>query len=165
MPPTIPGVAGSAGAIGTLSLEGPVGIEDPCWSLCTQGPPGYQNAITQVVRVGDRYLIVLQNALAPDSCTVLTYTDLNGTPQHASYFVHPGNVNGDGAANSNDIAYLIGVLGGVAPPYGTYSTDINRSGMTTPGDILALIDVLNGAGSLDAWNNTQRRACGACLPP
>jgi hypothetical protein len=133
--------------------------------LCVNGPNGYVNAIADIIPVGDRYLIDTQFPLPPASCAVLSYTDLNGAAQKFSYYVHPSNANGDGFANANDVGAMIGYLSGVIPPYGSFSTDTDRSGLLTPNDIITLIDILNGAGPISPWNNTPRPDCSACLTP
>ena len=164
--PRVP-LSTAGGPLGTnrFVLRAPAGASAACWSLCVQGPPAYQNAITQITQGGDRYIILTQNTLPPDSCTVLTYTDKNGTRQFAPVYIHPGNVNADNVTNSDDVAALIGYLDGISPPFGNYSTDLDWSGMTTPGDLITLIDMINGANELEPWVNTTRPNCGPCLPP
>ena len=64
----------------------------------------------------------------------------------------PGDVTGDGLTAISDIAALIDSINRVEglsrPPY---AADIDRSGVVGPQDILRLIDLLNGAATLDPW--------------
>lgn len=54
---------------------------------------------------------------------------------------------------------LIDILNTVSlPKWGSYSTDIDHSGVTGAPDILEIIDLLNGASMFTAWNNLS-------LPP
>ena len=67
-------------------------------------------------------------------------------------FAHPGDVDGNNIVNSGDVDELINVLRGVVDPaWGKHSADIDRSGAIAPADLLALIDVLVGAGGNPAW--------------
>ena len=59
-----------------------------------------------------------------------------------SYASLPADANADGVSNGIDILDLLDYLNGVSvPPYGTYSTDINHSGLFTQADIFREIDL------------------------
>ncbi len=90
----------------------------------------------------------LDQPIAPGAWTTVTYNCL-GSSVRMGYL--PGDVNGDGISNPNDILAIIDTLNGVIDLPG-YATDINRSGSSEPLDILTLIDLLNGAGAFAEWN-------------
>jgi hypothetical protein len=141
--------------ITTIMTTGPGGIPSECWQLCETGTGGLTpNAVASVVEgpAGGTYTIMLARPITPGEVTTLSYL---GDGSFASYIYHPANVNGDMIANPIDILRLVDYINGAAtPPWGVYSTDIDRSGLTNPQDILREIDLLNGAGVLDPWNNS-----------
>ena len=56
----------------------------------------------------------------------------------------PGDVTGNGVSDEEDVLALVNTLGGgVARP--AWATDLDRSGETTPLDLLRAIDLLLGA--------------------
>jgi hypothetical protein len=61
-------------------------------------------------------------------------------------------VNADATSNAADVSDLVGALGGIDSPLPSWSTDLNRSGVITPADILEAVDLLIGAGSLPPYN-------------
>jgi len=78
----------------------------------------------------------------------------------------PGDVNGDSLSNENDVKSLIEHIHGlIIPPLNQWQCDIDRSGDCKPMDILAVIDLLNGASMFDAWFGTQfTRSCPSISP-
>ncbi|MCH7839787.1 MAG: hypothetical protein IID38_06080 [Planctomycetes bacterium] len=40
------------------------------------------------------------------------------------------------------------------PAWGSRSCDLDRSGLSTPADLLRAADLLNGAGVFEAWDGT-----------
>ena len=122
-------------------------------------PPELEtNEIRNIVSNGDgTYMLMLARPITPGEITSITYTDGLGTASTGCFAAHPGNVNGDGAADPDDISALIDVLNGDAlSPWGIYSEDIDHSGRLTPADLLRGIDLLNGAGPFaPGWNGTS----------
>lgn len=69
----------------------------------------------------------------------------------------PGDVNGDGVVDENDLAtLLVELTSGATLPI--WSIDIDRNGTLAPPDLLRLIDLFSGADFFDDWN-------GRTLPP
>jgi len=145
-----------------------------CWELCeTASVAGSPNGIDSVVANGNgTYTIMFDRPITPSACTTLTFKAGDGARPTASYIYHPGNVNGIGNANAQDIDALVAYLNtGLAlpnpnVPYGLISSDIDRSGNPRAPDIEALIDVLNGGGPLlNPANNTAIPSCATCLQP
>ena len=44
-------------------------------------------------------------------------------------------------------------------PWGVYGCDLDRSGSCAPGDILRVIDLLNGADAYDPWLGQSVQEC------
>lgn len=70
----------------------------------------------------------------------------------------PGDVNGDGVSDESDAITLGDHLAGTVAPLPLWATDIDRSGVATPADLLRLADLLNGGDPSGAW-------LGRTLPP
>jgi hypothetical protein len=64
----------------------------------------------------------------------------------------PGDVDGSGTSNADDVSLLIEHLrGALDPPLPTWQCDVDRSGRCTAADLLRAIDLLNGGDDYDAW--------------
>ena len=63
----------------------------------------------------------------------------------------PGDVNAGGRSDENDVTALANHLTGSIAPLPIWSTDIDRSGLATPADLLRVIDLLNGADPSGPW--------------
>jgi len=99
-PPTLPF---PAQGIQSITVEAPDGCDDAsCWSLCETGggaPPGIF-AIDNRVAIDGTYVLQLDRPLTTGEVTTVTYTDYLGAQQTtATFYVHPGNVDGDGVAD------------------------------------------------------------------
>ncbi|RME41760.1 MAG: hypothetical protein D6788_00555 [Planctomycetota bacterium] len=131
---------------------------DPCLVtrsdfLVTHGDPSPPPFVTAVQLIQARTLrLVLQRPLTPG-----VWTDITFDTQTIRLGYLPGDVNADAVSNAADVAALLDVLNGATSPPPLWSTDIDRSGATGPGDLLRLIDLLQGAGAYEVWN-------GASLP-
>ena len=129
-----------------------------CWSVCGSPdlPPG--NTIADLFETnGVMTSLVLQHAITPGTSTLIAYTDGSGAVTRGVFTSHPGNVNADQIADAQDVFWVVGLLSGLVElPFDLASGDINRSGRITSLDILEEIDLLNGAGSFQAWNQTPR---------
>jgi len=146
----------------------PPGLSPGCLTLCETAQSGNPNAIQSVspeVVSGafQMYRISLERPITPGAVTTLTYTDNNLAEQTGIFTAHPANVDGDAVASPLDIMEMVDCClnGTCAPSWGAYSCDIDRSGGSYAPDLLALIDLLNGAGTLDPWNGTALPAIGA----
>lgn len=70
----------------------------------------------------------------------------------------PGDADQNAQSGATDINALIGSING-GMPLPDYATDMNRSNATNAQDILRLIDLLNGAGQFQRWNNLRLDPC------
>ncbi len=165
-----PHVAGDPSTLLTidrLNVTAPVGADLPeCWSLCETAVAGTPNSVASVIDNGlGSYTLVLARPMTPGAATTVTYTT-NGTT--GVFTSSPGNVNADTATGPGDILAVIDCLNGVNLsgncPWGSYSSDVDRSGVAGAPDILMVIDLLNGAASLDPWNGVPLPDPAACLP-
>ena len=98
---------------------------------------------------GHTVRLELSEPIDAGAWTVVTHEP---TGQRVCLGYLPGDVTGDGITAVSDIAALIEAINQVAgrarPPY---AADIDRSGVVGPQDVLRLIDLLNGAATLDPW--------------
>jgi len=83
-------------------------------------------------------VVVFSEPLEVETWTTITHND-SGSGVRLGYL--PGDVDGSGISNANDIIELIDTLMGMNPRP-EYQTDINRSGHTDATDVTALIDLL-----------------------
>lgn len=63
----------------------------------------------------------------------------------------PGDVTGNGTSNVDDVVALMDVISGMGDPLPEWSTDLDRSGGTSPIDILTGLNLLNGADVYIKW--------------
>ncbi len=151
-------VDGGAPVIGADRVE--------CWCLCETGPdPDLgPNSITCVDDKGDGvYEIHLSRPITAGKATTISYRH---SSEYMSYLSNPANVNGDSFSAPVDILNLIDCLsaGGQGPycPFGLYSCDIDHSNLCAPADILAEIDLLNGASGFQPWNGIPKPPVSPC---
>ena len=146
--------------IDTVLVEASPGTAKPeCWTLSETKVIGFPNSIANVVdNENGTVSLHLERPITPGAITEITYTRRDGRRSHALFKSHPGNVDGDLAAFSADVSALIAVINGAATArWGEYGTDCDHSGITTPADVLCVIDLLNGAGTFSpGWNGTRR---------
>ena len=121
------------------------------------GGDGSPPVVTALTDDGSgNFTVTLSEPLEPGTWTIIEHPPA-GWSTCLGYL--PADVSGSGQSDVSDIDVLISVLnalpGGATPPY---ATDINRSNMTNAQDILALINLLNGAGDYTTWSNKS-------LPP
>ncbi|MEK6677342.1 MAG: hypothetical protein AABZ47_17030 [Planctomycetota bacterium] len=148
---------GSPAGIDTFFVKAPVGASANCFSLCetqTGGLPA--NAIGSVMNHGDcTHTVRLQRPITPGAVTTLSYGPSGAVT--GSFIAHPGNTDGDGITDQGDVLALLNFLSSPAsPPWGRYSTDIDQNGGFGVLDVVALMNVLNGAGDLTPWVLTPR---------
>jgi len=140
-----PGNALHPEGIQALTVSLPPGAVDGCFSLCETAVDTSANGILNVVEnpPGD-YTVKLARPITSNAKTTITYTDHHGQTSHLRLAAHPGNVNADQFSTNQDLARLTAALVGTYTlPFGVYSGDIDRSGMITAADLLALIDIWN----------------------
>jgi hypothetical protein len=137
------------------------GAED-CFELCETATDGVggNGIVSAVDGGGGVYEIVLQRPITAGAATTIRYIRDNS---FVRYLSHPANVNGDAAANLNDVTALVAVLGGgSAPVHGNHSVDLDHSGMPTAADLVRLGDLLNGGGSFAVGMGTALPGNGSC---
>jgi hypothetical protein len=107
--------------------------------------------VDRIEHIGQRSIrVVLQRDIEPGVWTTVTHVD-SGASVQIGYL--PGDVSGDGIAEPTDIPELIRVLHGFGPTLPEWSTDIDRSGLLAPADVLRAVDLLNGADAYEVWNS------------
>ncbi|MBI3833583.1 MAG: hypothetical protein HY287_04545 [Planctomycetes bacterium] len=153
--PHDPDNAANVLGISSVKVNGPSTATLNCFSVCEsthQGAALALNSVTPGLNVG------FSRPIFAGALAKLTFTAGNTTTTSTTYISHPGNVNGDPTANSADVTSLVTFLGGGAAPtsFGLLSTDIDRSGVVTPLDILDEVDLLNGASQYQVWNGTTK---------
>ena len=122
--------------------------------LVTTNPPGDAPGVIEIIIDGATAAVFLDGPIPVSAWTIVTHVPSESSV-HIGYL--PGDANGDGIANANDVLFLIDVLNGVVDPVPMWQNDTDRSGLPTANDVLRLIDLLNGAGVYDVYN-------GATLP-
>ncbi|MEK6675415.1 MAG: hypothetical protein AABZ47_07135 [Planctomycetota bacterium] len=134
-----------------------------CFELCETDDEGAPNTILTVLDPPGSYDITFTRTISVGAVSTLNYTGTNATGTFTS---HPGNVNGNAVAGADDVLSLMNCLQGSIPsvdcPFGLYSADIDQNGARSVLDLARLLDVLNGAGALTPWNNTQKPASAGC---
>ena len=143
-----------------------IGLPDAdadCFALCESQPDPVlgANAISEVIEsfLPGVYEIRLARPITPGAVTRVYYRD----GSYVSLIAHPANVNADDTSARADVFSLLEHMNDIAPaPYDPYSVDINHSGGVDPGDLLALIDLLNGAGLHTEWSATTKPTPGDC---
>ena len=109
-------------------------------------PPGISSVETLAP---DSIRLHLSKPIEPEAWTVIAHLD---SSSRVCLGCLPGDVSGDRISEATDITALVQSLNnGAGEALPLHSTDINRSSTTTAGDILALIDLLNGAGEYSPW--------------
>lgn len=118
--------------------------------------------IAGVDATNDTVVIQLDGFLPQGTWTTISHMD-SGTQTKLG--VLPGDVNGDAMTTVADLDALQveiairdqapGGTTGATKPLPAWSTDINRSGATTPADLIELIDLMNGARAYDGYLNAR----------
>lgn len=154
--------------IDTIAISAPAGADRlSCWSLCETVVEGTPNAINAVdLNPGGGYLLRLTRPISANGLTAMTYTNDNAEKTTGQFIAHPSNVNAGAAAGVDDLTALHLVLvGPVTPPWGFYSGDVDRSGLTTPADFLRVIDLLGGGALFPVQLDTPLPAATPSCPP
>lgn len=147
--------------ISSIQVQGPPGADSVCWSFCDTLSSG--NDILNVVENNGTYTITLINPIELGVCSTITYTDESAMKTRTKLIAHPANTNGLALADPVvDVNEMMSILNGSMPAFGIYSADLDHTGTIGPGDLLALIDLLNGSGPLDPWLGTLLPDCANC---
>jgi len=99
-----------------------------------------------------RFLVTLSQPIEPGAWTIVTHVG-SGLSTRIGFL--PGDVNGDGTSDGNDILALMDALAGVGNALPVWAEDVDRSGQTVPPDLLELIDLLEGTGSSPGWRGVS----------
>ncbi len=139
-------------ATGPVSVGGGFG----CWSLCETGDGGdIPNDITVVTTNSEgHYRLTLARPVTPSEVTTIRYTDDLGGMTTLEIIAHPANVNGDGITDTADVAAIRACLDG-STVCELWQCDIDQSGQCGPGDVLRVIDLLQGGDQFANWRNTS----------
>ncbi len=134
-----------------------LGADD--FSVSQKGGVSVAPVINQVAAVDDSTVTVtLESIIEPTAWTTITHHALDNPPPDFATSVRlgylPGDSNADGVSNEDDIVALILMLDGAASLGAMWSTDIDRSELFTPADVLEVADLLNGAGAYEPYLNT-----------
>jgi hypothetical protein len=143
-----------AGPDGWRSIElifsGPVSCVSPFDLRVTQ-TGGTQPAplILELLETGaDRVRLTLNRTIEPKARTRITHLPGNSAVEIAWL---PGDVNADGTTDTDDLLDLIDALSG-GPQRPVWSTDIDRSDVPAPADVLREVDLLVGGGNYEPFN-------------
>jgi hypothetical protein len=146
--------------IRTMIVSAPPGAENPdCWAVCAEAAELEGIAAVEAMP-GGTLRVHLAQPIRPGTSVTLMYGDGQAS---ATFTSHPGNVNGDAQTDSRDVLSIIDYLNGTQQaPWGLYSSDVDHSGLLAPADILAVTDLLNGAGAFDPWDQSLLPAAPSC---
>jgi len=134
-----------------LTLDGDVTLLTPTdFAITQQGGPALTQSITDVAKVAPGTVQLSLQAIIPVSGWTTIRHHTTGLLR-IGYL--PGDVDGDATSSADDVLALRDIFRGVGNPLPPWSTDIDRSGLTAPADIVMEIDLLNGAGANDAYLN------------
>ncbi len=114
--------------------------------------------VSSVVATGapNTYRLTLSSPIATGGWTEILHIPGGSFMNLASL---PGDADGTGTSNIEDIMMLIDHINGKTAFLVDWKCDIDRSGECGPPDILALINLLNGAEMFDVWMNDLVPSC------
>ena len=96
--------------------------------------------------------ILFDDLIDPGAWTLVTFTP---TGQTSRLGFLPGDVNGSGTSNGEDIRVLINMLSLPASDEAVARGDIDRNDQVEPEDLLRTIDLLNGGGNYQPYFGTS----------
>jgi hypothetical protein len=133
-------------------------VQRACMEICeTSHVKLPENFVQDLMHHGDgTATVILARPMSPGAVTTIRY---QADDSHGAFIVHPGNANGDEAANALDARSFLDYLDGHPmnpPPWALFSTDLDHSGALNPQDLARLMDLLLGADDLTPWDGTTR---------
>ena len=148
-----------------VKLDGDVTRAETCFNLCetAQDKLLVPNSIIGVTDLGvGVYEIVLDHAITAGAVTTIEY---KGSGDQVAFVSHPGNADAGPVADQFDVVRLMDCcLRRVCTiPGGVYSCDIDRSGERGPGDLIRIIDLLEGGATYSSWFGTARPIKEPCI--
>jgi hypothetical protein len=138
----------------TLEFDGDVsGLTPADFATSENGGDGTAPNVASVTPTGPTTVeVALDDIIEPLAWTTLTHV-ASGTSVMVGFL--PGDANQDAYSSSFDTLSLIDHLNAIIVLPEPYATDIDRSGVTDSFDILELINLLNGAGAYDVYNEAE----------
>lgn len=110
---------------------------------------GFPPIITNITNLGNRTLrLQFSSNIRPRRYTCVTFLSVSSPDLKNQVCIGnlPGDVDASVESNAGDVSVLIDHLNGEITPLDPWKCDIDRSGSCQPGDLLGVIDLLNGAG-------------------
>lgn len=162
--PFPPGNPSLLQGVDTFLVEAP-SASVACWTLCETVVDGVANNIANIIDHMDGTMTIeLVRPISINAVTTLNYNNDLGTTLRGRFNSSPGNVNGDATVTQSDVSELMAILNMPSTPFNAYRHDIDHSGTRNAGDILGLIDLLNGAGGLPVQMGSSLPLCDTCCP-
>lgn len=153
-----PGASGSPSESIVIVLNPRLPDAEGCFRLCETNvdPILDENSVSAVTYHGAGvYELVLHHAIATGGVTTIEYLR-DGS--FIEYIAQPANVDGVAYVDALDVGEHVDCcLGGPSDPcpegpvWGSYSCDIDHSGLVTPSDTLGVIDLMNGTQLWEPW--------------
>ncbi len=113
----------------------------------TPSPPQIQTLTPSPT--GETLTVVFDRRIRTGRWTCVTYLL---RPKTTCVGFLPGDIDGNGTSNAEDVSLLIEHINGTLdPPLATWQCDLDRSGNCTAADLLRAIDLLNGGDGYDEW--------------
>lgn len=133
-----------------MTFDCDIGLMFPGDFMVTIEPTGTLPVINQVTILGDTATLLLDTPIPAGHITCFEHEV--GAKTCVGFL--PGDVTQDGITSLMDIEVLLENLNNtLAQPLEFRQCDIDRSGKCGPGDLLAIIDLLNGGEAFDPWLN------------
>jgi hypothetical protein len=137
-----------------IQLAAPAGVDPKCWRICESPSNLPENSIIMVSENDGLYTLTLARPIAPGGALRIQYAELPGSTAFVLYS-HPGNVNGYGPSDAEDVETAVYCLRENDIKYCGEFIDLNYSGAFNPADLITLLDLLNGAESFSVWNGVE----------
>ncbi|HEY3242359.1 MAG TPA: PQQ-dependent sugar dehydrogenase [Phycisphaerae bacterium] len=120
---------------------------------CSGGTPC--PSVTGVTMTADGvFSVSLSGPIPPGYCTRFTFAHTAEGPSNPlTYRFLPGDVNGSGTSNTQDLLALANALATGATTLSMH--DINRDGAVNTADLLRLAHLLNGTNTSQVWNGVS----------
>ncbi|MFQ5591854.1 MAG: hypothetical protein ACE5HE_11880 [Phycisphaerae bacterium] len=153
--------------IDSIVVDGPTGMNkgDICFTLCETRVDGQPNRVTRVEEgPAGTYTLTLERPLSAGAVTKITYNADDSTSSTGVFRSLPTDSNASARSEVVDITDMVAccLAGDCAPPYGSYSCDINHSGTVTAEDLVRLVDLLHGGDGYAAWRDEVPYDGGEC---
>lgn len=138
----------------SVTLDFPVcmvsaGLTTTDFFMTEVGGDGVPPNVLEVTPIDDDTVVInFDEPIEPGAWTVIAHA--SGQASIRLGFL-PGDANADGVSDASDVSSIVDHLNGMGSPLEVWQCDIDRSSACGPHDILMTIDLLNGAGTFEAW--------------